>query len=501
MSRFCFICFCTVISLYCNGQVNKIDSLKLVLSTEKVDTAKAIILYNLSNEYQNYKPDSALIYAQEAYDLSVKHNFLKGQSWALNQMAGAFNRLDNYTKALEYYLEQLKIVEKIKNTEALAIINMNIALVYSSENDIDNALFYILKSDSIIKKNNLQDLSIYSLLNIGDIYEKANKFDLALKNTTACYELAVTLKDSVIMGISLTNLGNINSKLSNYTKAIQYYYNSFPLLASQQDNLTLSECYWGLSKAYLKTNNNDSALHFASLAYTMANQNGFIKTALDASSTLSLIYKNNFQFDSAFAFQEIMIGLKDSLENKKKVKLIESISLQEKLRQNNMAAQAIKDKKENQQKLQLLAIGIFIPIFFLTSMYLSRKKVPKKFIEFAGILSLLLLFEYITLFIHPFVAEITHHSPFLEIIIFVCIGALFIPAHHRIEHWFIKKLTNIHQKHTQNAVVTELAVNNKEIENDLNEEIATSIEQTIVEENENITTNQSTEKPNADLDN
>lgn len=51
----------------------------------------------------------------------------------------------------------------------------------------------------------------------------------------------------------------------------------------------------------------------------------------------------------------------------------------------------------------------------------SSEIVHRKLIQFCGVLSLLLLFEYITLFMHPFVAELTNHSPAIEIVIFVCV--------------------------------------------------------------------------------
>jgi hypothetical protein len=34
--------------------------------------------------------------------------------------------------------------------------------------------------------------------------------------------------------------------------------------------------------------------------------------------------------------------------------------------------------------------------------------------------------------------------PVLELCIFVCLAAILIPAHHRIEHWMIDKLTQKH---------------------------------------------------------
>jgi hypothetical protein len=75
---------------------------------------------------------------------------------------------------------------------------------------------------------------------------------------------------------------------------------------------------------------------------------------------------------------------------------------------------------------------------------LSRIRIHTKVIKILGILSLLILFEYLTLLLHPAVAEFTNHTPVYEILIFVAIAAILIPGHHRIENWLIEKL--IHKK-------------------------------------------------------
>ena len=116
-----------------------------------------------------------------------------------------------------------------------------------------------------------------------------------------------------------------------------------------------------------------------------------------------------------------MITLNDSIHSIEKIKQLESMSMQERIRQQKRAAMIQKEKEENGQRLQLLAIGILIPILFFFSIFISRRKVHRKLIQFCGVLSLLLLFEYITLFMHPFVAELTNHSPAIEIVIFVCV--------------------------------------------------------------------------------
>ena len=88
------------------GQNSITDSLKINLQKEKTDTGKAIILYHLSYYYLNSRPDSALLFSEEAYKISKEHKFLKGESGSLGMMAGALNRLGNFPKSLEYYLEQ-----------------------------------------------------------------------------------------------------------------------------------------------------------------------------------------------------------------------------------------------------------------------------------------------------------------------------------------------------------------------------------------------------------
>ncbi|MEO7266251.1 MAG: hypothetical protein ABIW38_15145, partial [Ferruginibacter sp.] len=82
-----------------------------------------------------------------------------------------------------------------------------------------------------------------------------------------------------------------------------------------------------------------------------------------------------------------------------------------------------------------------IPGLFLFTLFLSRRKVHVKVIKTMGIVSLLMLFEYLTLLLHPRVLEITNHTPVFEIMIFVCIAAILIPTHHRVEHWLISTLT------------------------------------------------------------
>ena len=85
----------------------------------------------------------------------------------------------------------------------------------------------------------------------------------------------------------------------------------------------------------------------------------------------------------------------------------------------------------------IIAIGLIT--FVILFLVLSRSIIVKqKFIEFFAILGLLAVFEFINLFIHPYLAHATNHSPVLMLIILIAIGALLIPLHHKLEKWITK---------------------------------------------------------------
>ncbi|GGI28091.1 tetratricopeptide repeat protein [Pedobacter mendelii] len=429
------------------SQKQVLDSLYKDLASQKTDSGRVSVLYDLSYSYHKSKPDSALILAQQAYKLAKKIKFLKGESWALNGLANAFHSLHNYPRAIEYFIEELKIHEKRGLPENMANTYISMALVYSSEEEYGKALSYAFKAEEIAKKNSFAGLILYSKLNIGDIYEKSNQLSSAMIYTRSAYKLSLLQKNDLITGTSLNNLGNIYLKRKDYLNALNYYRKSMPILEKVSDLNTLAECNLGLAKVYKEEGKIDSAVYYARKVYDLAIKNEFFARAVDASTFLVKLYKGENKIDSAFAYQEIAVNLSNSIDSKERAKEVQSITIAEEFRQKEIEESKLKEAEDRKQKLQLLAIGIFIPILFFVSIFLSRRKVSKKVIEFSGILSLLMLFEYLTLFIHPFVAEKSHHSPIIEIIVFVIIASLLTPTHHRVEHWLINKLTKFREQH------------------------------------------------------
>src|SRR5688572_13360804 len=280
MNRIILISAILALSITTQAQNTMIEKYLDSLTREKTDTGKAIYLYKLSYYYQNYKPDSALLLAQTSYELSKKTDFTRGKNSSLGQMAKALNRMGNYDKALEFYLQQLELLEQQSDPEDIASAYISIAMVYNSQKDFQHALHYAYKADSMARANNLAYLRLYTTLDLGDIYSNKGQLDSALHYTMLCYGESVRQENDLITGTALNNLGNINLQGGNYQPALTNFRSSIPYLIDMQDKNTLAECYLGMAETFDKLNIQDSSLHYAENSFQLASENQFLKHAV-----------------------------------------------------------------------------------------------------------------------------------------------------------------------------------------------------------------------------
>ena len=436
-----------------HAQKQKADSLAALLAKEKTDTGRVTYMWKISSYLYSYAPDSALRIAQKALFLSRRIKYVEGESRSLGQMANGFLSMSDYPHALEYYLQKLKLEEQRNNPYNLAGVTMNIGIVYVYREEYEKALLYLYRADSIITANNITDLKFNINLNIGDVYNRKNIPDSAFNYFSRSLLFAGMMQDGDFTGIAMTGLAHVYLQLHRYDKALEYYRDGIANLESADDEDMLCEASLGLAKLYDGQNDADSAAYFGRRSFSLAKKDSFSSRQLEAAVFLTELYKKVPNNDSAYFYLQQEQALGALINSKEKIRESQNISISEQLRQDEMADNLKKAKEERSQQLQLLLIGLFIPTFFLITILLSRIRLHIRVIRFLGIISLLILFEYLTLLLHPMVLNITHHTPFLELLIFVAIASMLIPAHHRIEHRLIEKLTGRKRSYSANNLI------------------------------------------------
>jgi tetratricopeptide (TPR) repeat protein len=423
------------------SQLPKVDSLKNLLNTESIDSNIVKLRWQLAIELYNSNPDSALVVVQEGLYLAQKIKYVEGESRSLGVIANTFSNLGNFPKALFYNIAKLKIEEKRNVPRNLAAATMNIGIIYALTEEYDKALMYYNKSDSIIEAKNVIALKKNIAVNKGDLYDRIKKNDSAQKYFSKALNIAKVDNDVYFMGAATLGLAHSTFKLGNEGQAITLYKDAEQFLKLDNNNDLLCENYTGLAKVFLQKTQKDSALFFARYALALAKKSDFPKRQLEATELIFQIYQKDKNIDSAYAYLLQTNALKEQLNNKDIIRQAQVLTINETLRQNEIIVEKKKEKVVRKKQLQLLLIGLFIPVFFLLTLLVSRKKVSEKTIRVMAILSLLFFFEYITLLMHPIVGRITNHKPFFEILIYVVFAAFLIPIHHKLEHWFIEKTT------------------------------------------------------------
>jgi tetratricopeptide (TPR) repeat protein len=436
-----------LLSLSSYAQKARVDSLLKVLQTTTTDTAKVRLLWTIARDMNKYNPDSALVLAQEALYLARNTNDLEGESRSLGILANTFMKIGNYPRSLELNLEKLQLEEKRKVSRNLASVLMNIGIVYALQEEYREALKYYSKADSVIVKDNVKDLRFNINLNIGDTYNRLDVSDSAYLFFNKSLQIAREEGNGENMGISMTGLGHSYRKLGSNEMSSQNYRAALDYLAEANNDEIFSEAALGLASLYEKMNRGDSAEYYGKLSLETARKGKFNTAELQAVEFLSQHFQTLRRYDSAFAYSGYLKNLNDSVNSKTRIRESQIITTNEHFRQAELEEVRKQEKKKRMQQLQLLLIGIFIPGIFLLTLILSRAHMHPRIVRLLGVISLLFLFEYLTLLLHPIVAAFTHHTPVLEILIFVGVAALVIPLHHKLEHWMIHRLSHWHQQH------------------------------------------------------
>ena len=205
------------------------------------------------------------------------------------------------------------------------------------------------------------------------------------------------------------------------------------------DSLELGDNYLGLAKLFQQIGQNDSCILYSKKAITLT-QNKYGQLVIEANKLLFKSYLNKNERE-AIKYLSLAMDAKDSSFSAAKALQIQNLLYNEQERQREIAAIELKANEERKHNLQYAAIALGLISFIILFLLLSHSIVAsQKLIKFLGILGLLIVFVLINLYIHPYLGNLTHHSPLLMLTIMVCIAALLIPIHHWLEKWITHKL-------------------------------------------------------------
>lgn len=333
-----------------------------------------------------------------------KNNDRYGMMSAYHDIANAYDIGKDHQRACAYYKKSIELAETVDPKGFLSTVCNDIGVAYSMSATPDSGLLYAQRSVNIDTQNRDTFHLSTSLSTVGENYIAAGEYDIAMPflRKSFYYQLAT-------MGYE-----------QNYSLA--YAYNDF------------AQAFLGLKKY-------DSTNYYSLKAIQVSQAMNYKDQLLRTYEYLYKSFDETKNPDSSNKYLHLAITAKDSLYSAEKTRSTEASNFREQIRQQDIETEKVKAEVQRRENIQYALIAFGIVSLVIIFLLLSRSFITNtKLIEFLGVIALLIVFEFLNLLLHPFLETITHHSPVLMLLSLVCIAALLVPLHHKVEHWATHKL-------------------------------------------------------------
>ena len=407
----------------------KIAETNLVLNGRFSDSTIPVQLLQLAQQLKN---DSLL---------AISYN------WAGSYMG--FTKGDN-TAALEYYFKALPLAEKAGDKRRISSLYFDIALIYFTLQNNEEAGKNIRKGGE-----NLPEISspMYSFMlvqyqnNMAKYYLVTHQNDSALHYAHALTETSARLQSLAFQYTALYLSGSAYAQMGDNEMA-EVYFKKAKAMTELMQSISIRLDFFERYILYFLANKRINEAHKEAgqlMELGILNNNNNIK--LSAAGFLRQVFDSLHQTDSAYYYSIIKDDLNASIFSQNNINKVQSLAFNEQLRTIEDNAKKAEETQQRKENIQYALIALGILTLFILFLLLSRSFITSsKLIEFFGVIALLIVFEFLNLLLHPFLERLTNHSPILMLLSLVCIAALLVPLHHKVEKWATATLVEKNKK-------------------------------------------------------
>jgi tetratricopeptide (TPR) repeat protein len=348
----------------------------------------------------------------------------------------AFTKGDN-TSALESFFKAIPLAEKAKDRRRISSLYFDIAVAYFDLNNYAEAFKNNIKGGQNLpdKTAPLYDYMLVQYQRNACIYYLAKKqVDSALHYAALMNETARKVNRSIFTFCALFLNGAAYAQSNDSEMADLNFKRANDMSGSIKLHSLKKSFYLHYINYLLAHNRIEEAKNISQQSFQLAkaSDNNILK--LMAAGFMRQVYDSLHQTDSAYFYSSMQIATSALIFNQDNNNRIQALAFNEQIRNIEEQAKEREEQEERKQNIQYVMIALGIILFITLFLLLSRTIiVNEKWISFFAILGLLIVFEFINLLIHPYLASFTNHSPILMLAVLVVIAALLIPLHHRLE--------------------------------------------------------------------
>ena len=391
---------------------------------QPLDTARIQALLRKSESLQNTNPDSAIIVARKAIELSDDVSFEIGKAKGFNIIGGVYYYQSEFEKANENFNLALKVFEKEGDTIGISQQQNNLGSVYADLGDAPKALDYYIKSLRNAQAVNDAKRMGTAHMNLGTIYQDEEAtWPQAIENYEQAIEMfrkidypdglagtqlnfgdwyvkkgdpekALSYLEEAFLGFQqigfpvafpLNSLGRAYFDMGQFEVSREYFNQALKAAAEIPIPAEEAITYLGLGKIDLEFGNFNSAIQQFNSALQLAEETGTLEAQAESYEGLSLAYARKKDFNSAYEAQQQYARIMDSLRTENYAEQMSTLRVSFGLENAEKQNELLKAQNEinelqieedaRQRQLLLIILGLFLAIiagFVFQFFYIRR---------------------------------------------------------------------------------------------------------------------------------
>ncbi len=369
-----------------------IDSLIVVLSKTKIDTAKVSILNTISLKMSDIDPEKGITYGQKALKLSKKINWKDGiadsymkigvNNYELGEIDIAntnynlalknttnkkilaetykflsANRMAiaDYSAAANYAFKSLRLYESLKDQNGIGAAYTSIATVYFYTEESYKSIFYFKKALRISEALDKKKSMCVDLVGIGSNYEYLYKYEFAMVYYQRALKIATETNFTSMIGNINFGIAKHFLELNQAEKALPYCLEAKKIAILTKNSSLICTSKLLEARIYLALNTKDEnstnslllqkAIPLVQDAIKITKKNDNIRVLSESYNTLSEIYSLQNKHKEAKESYVLYVQLQDSI-----------YSQETKESMQNIEDQRVIDKKNAEIKINKISL-------------------------------------------------------------------------------------------------------------------------------------------------
>jgi len=311
------------------SQVNKQDSLLLLLESESHPNERASYLLQLAKSFYEQSHDEYLNYSKKAL-AETTHDLFDNDTLKMkvtNNVGCAYSEINEAELANKNFFDAADLAIRVNDQRYLSKLYNNIGLTYGNVQEYDNSIEYHLKSLKIKEeRNDSLGISI-SYTNIGAVYYNIKAYKKAKDFFEKSFNLSMEIGDTEGIAFGYTNIADVLFAEGNPEQALGYYHKYLEMVTDMKFNHSILYGHKKIGEIHVKLNNLQKAIPHIRTAYNMAVEYNYTWELTNICLLYSDLKKQMGDYQEALKYaKEALQYIPNSSSKKKLAKIHQALS-------------------------------------------------------------------------------------------------------------------------------------------------------------------------------